>query len=350
MGVEHSPQSSKPPSFVKNARTLSNKEARKSASFDMNESKDKDASIEKNESKGKGARSKTPPTTQTQTGKNADKANYECGKCRTSVKNNQKALQCDNCDYWIHIGCEDIKADEYNKIKNLETPVLWMCKKCNDKRFKLKEEHAKLKKDYEDLKEEYNLLRDKLDSFDDKIEHIKTDIKAELKHEIKQEIRLEQIDDHKDEEDRKQRECNLILHGMPESKLENAEDQECEDGNNTIYIFKEELQMTHIDVEKVIRLGNNNPNNQRDKPRPLLVKVRTPGQKWGIIKYAKKLKQSQYEELRTVYIVPDLSIKDREKDRKIRLELKEKRERGEEGWYISKGQLRRQTFLEEEKQ
>ena len=33
---------------------------------------------------------------------------FPCGICNKSVKNNHKACQCDSCDLWIHIVCNDI--------------------------------------------------------------------------------------------------------------------------------------------------------------------------------------------------------------------------------------------------
>ena len=60
---------------------------------------------------------------------------------------------------------------------------------------------------------------------------------------------------------------------------------------------------------------------------------------------AKNLKNTGNEAMKQAIIVPDLTKKEREKDKELRQELKEKREAGEEGWYIRKGQLCRRPFL-----
>ena len=55
-----------------------------------------------------------------------------------------------------------------------------------------------------------------------------------------------------------------------------------------------------------------------------------------------------------VVVVPDLTWKQREKNNQLRNQLQEKRDNKEQGWYISRGELRRdepgrrnsQTFQE----
>ena len=54
--------------------------------------------------------------------------NFPCGICQKVVKTNQKAIQCDSCDFWIHVGCNDISASEYEDLKNDEN--LWYCLAC----------------------------------------------------------------------------------------------------------------------------------------------------------------------------------------------------------------------------
>jgi len=40
-----------------------------------------------------------------------------------------------------------------------------------------------------------------------------------------------------------------------------------------------------------------------------------------------------------IYISPDLTLREREADKKLRDELRQKREDGEEGWFIKRGKL-----------
>ena len=53
---------------------------------------------------------------------------YPCGICCKRVKSNQKAIQCDSCDQWIHIVCNNTTAEEYELLKNQDD--LWVCLLC----------------------------------------------------------------------------------------------------------------------------------------------------------------------------------------------------------------------------
>ena len=53
---------------------------------------------------------------------------FPCGICNKSVKNNHKVIQCDSCDLWIHIVCNDISDAEYECLKTEDDP--WYCLVC----------------------------------------------------------------------------------------------------------------------------------------------------------------------------------------------------------------------------
>ena len=56
---------------------------------------------------------------------------YPCGICCKSVKSNQKAIQCDSCDQWIHIVCNNTTNEQYEQLKTQDD--LWVCILCNIK-------------------------------------------------------------------------------------------------------------------------------------------------------------------------------------------------------------------------
>lgn len=45
-----------------------------------------------------------------------------------------------------------------------------------------------------------------------------------------------------------------------------------------------------------------------------------------------------------MFIQPDLTRQEREKEKQLRDKIKEKREQGEEGWYIKRGRLERRKL------
>ena len=53
---------------------------------------------------------------------------HPCGICYKAVKKNHKAVQCDECDLWVHIGCNGTSNDEYELLKISDDP--WVCLVC----------------------------------------------------------------------------------------------------------------------------------------------------------------------------------------------------------------------------
>ena len=45
-------------------------------------------------------------------------ARYPCGTCQRIVGVRNKAIQCEVCNFWNHIGCDGILPYDYDKIKN----------------------------------------------------------------------------------------------------------------------------------------------------------------------------------------------------------------------------------------
>ena len=54
---------------------------------------------------------------------------YPCGICSKSVKKNQKAIQCDSCDLWVHTACNGVSDTNYENLKTDPDP--WFCLVCS---------------------------------------------------------------------------------------------------------------------------------------------------------------------------------------------------------------------------
>ena len=55
---------------------------------------------------------------------------FPCKICLKSVHSNHKAIQCDNCDNWIHIKCNKLESVDYELLKGKNLP--WFCISCNE--------------------------------------------------------------------------------------------------------------------------------------------------------------------------------------------------------------------------
>ena len=73
----------------------------------------------------------------------------------------------------------------------------------------------------------------------------------------------------------------------------------------------------------------------------LRVKIKSLPLKARILRGAKQLRNSERAHWRKLYITPDLTAKERELDRKLRMELRSWRDAGEENIYIRHGKITR---------
>ena len=62
-------------------------------------------------------------------------ANVPCGICHRNIHSNQKAIFCNNCNFYVHIKCNDISASEYKELENESDDVSWFCNKCTSDMF-----------------------------------------------------------------------------------------------------------------------------------------------------------------------------------------------------------------------
>ena len=73
--------------------------------------------------------------------RNIINANHKdpCGICQKNVNYNQKAIECTNCNHWIHMKCNGTPDEDYFKIITenstlKEDEILkkeWLCNKCH---------------------------------------------------------------------------------------------------------------------------------------------------------------------------------------------------------------------------
>ena len=54
-----------------------------------------------------------------------------CGICKKTVKTDQKAIQCDSCESWVHISCNKTSLSKYEQL--VYKSDLWHCRVCNIK-------------------------------------------------------------------------------------------------------------------------------------------------------------------------------------------------------------------------
>ena len=60
---------------------------------------------------------------------------YPCGICTKIVSYRHKAIQCDLCNYWNHIKCDNVENKTYETLKKSDDCVKHFCKLCKEDIF-----------------------------------------------------------------------------------------------------------------------------------------------------------------------------------------------------------------------
>ncbi len=58
------------------------------------------------------------------------KVSIKCGKCDSSLKPKEKAIQCSACSTKFHLSCQDVSEAKYDFLKDEDNGVLWFCYIC----------------------------------------------------------------------------------------------------------------------------------------------------------------------------------------------------------------------------
>ena len=269
--------------------------------------------------------------------------NSICGSCHINIGDHDDSIQCDHCHLWNHVKCSGMDIKTYSHLAKLDS-FDWTCVKCKSEIRLLKEESERIRNENIFLKKENETLKNRLTTLEKRLE----DLKVELKNDIVSDV----LKELKEVDEKKSRESNLIIYNMPESLSNDAKERKIEDEKLCEKIFLEGVKVERQDfsIDGIIRLGKSRPiqdqceNSENQKPRPVLVKLQTGREKWNILKKAKNLRNCQHNGMKRIGIAPDLTVSEREIDRKLRNELKTRRESGDNDWYIKNGKLIKKNF------
>ena len=121
---------------------------------------------------------------------------------------------------------------------------------------------------------------------------------------------------------------NIVLRGLDES--DGTVDERLANDNKVVEQLFDVLNVDPKIVMETKRLGKITANKNR--PRLLRVSLQSSTQKSELFRKAKRLKNSRFK---NVYVHPDLTPMQRDLNFKLRREMKERRERGEDVMIIN---------------
>ena len=306
-----------------------------------------------------------------------------CETCSEKVEDGQKGILCDLCEKWFHAKCEDIEDREYEILtKQDKGNIHWYCTHCNEKSVdifklinalqervkktetelenlrwdtgKMKREasaiHTRieegLKKLDEDLKktEEDWLEKDenmekklinKVKEVVDEQADLQNQKVKELKKEIKQTdgkidglVKIKMEEQEKEQQDKSARRANVVVFGVEESEEVETEGRIAFDKG----AMKEILQSARcgdLEIKQIIRLGKREEKKEGEerKPRPLKVVFEEEKSKNEVLEKARTLRKTKHA---NVFIVQDLTPKERKQRKELVTERDQRKSRGED--------------------
>lgn len=235
------------------------------------------------------------------------------GKCRDMLENEMKKVK-QGLEGKLKSMFADLKNSYEEKIEKNRQAIEDVK---NRKIEEMRPNKEEMKKQMEGLKQEI----------------VDIGIKEVIGERRKEEQKIEGIQIKIEEMERERRRMNIVIFNLKESQKQKGEERYTEDQQRCDQIFRQELGVQNVVIEKLIRIGK----RENERNRPLLVKLDNEERKREILKNTKKLRHST--DFERVYIMRDMTATEREKDRELRAELKERRQRENAEFTIRRGRV-----------
>ena len=253
------------------------------------------------------------------------KPKHPCLRCRKAVTADTKSVQCQTCEYWVHVDCQGISNELFNILIDPDTygGVCWNCDSCLASTARL-ERHLK---SFETRVNQVEAATAKTSSdlkvVDEKVDNLRRDletVKAKSRDtEEKMDDRYVTRDEYRERESRK---TNIVLHRVmePGPEVRTYEERKQQDLEECKKIFK----MMDMDREAEEELKTCRRIGERgEDPRPMILVLRSEEARRKALDRAYKLRNTTYEE---VGLVPDLTVQQRREEQQMVEEVERRNE------------------------
>jgi hypothetical protein len=308
-----------------------------------------------------GAKGATPSTTMVSDSKQSSEPKSEegrCGECKKVIGRTEKAVLCELCELWFHCRCENVADDTY-KLMN-QDKIHFYCGRCDKAAGSILKTVLGIQRKQENMAVELSRVKDEVtgianrtvvmqNQLDGVVHHFEREIKEIKEGQSRVSVAVErdvtetevkkmqsQLDstvrEMKEEMEEnleiERRKMNIIIHGLTDKDGE-------DDVGEVIKLMEEGLKLDYSrHVEGMVRIGR---RISEQKPRPLKIMLTRAESRKEILIRAKDLKG--IEMYSRVFITPDLTRKQQEKDRELRWHLKKAKEEGHQNVRIRYGKV-----------
>ena len=266
----------------------------------------------------------------------------DCLHCNQNVDEDEKALECDSCKKWAHLGCTEVRASQYSFLDaNDVSGLKWICRKCIPT-FEREKAPVGSEEMSETMKMVFKQQQATLDSINGVVNILQQQmgmILQILQNDKRSEERVKiQVDEYmnkqNESQEREKIKNNIVLFNIPEAT--STVEHECKREDMTkikevLNFVDKEAKADEIETENVFRLGRNKRSD--GKPRPIKVILDNYEKKRLIMTQSKNLKN--FEKFAKVGISNDRTFNERNNARILKGDLvKKKKENPEGDFYI----------------
>ena len=294
--------------------------------------------------------------------------------CGNPVEDGESGVQCDKCSNWFHASCQLVPSDAVVALEKFKI-LTWLCAECKPTLIKqsrvsekitqlenkvagldlslrehMKVVHASLKEQEIAVAQQTQLMKHSFQeqealkaSYADAVKRSCAEAVSSVKSSVMPPQPLPSVnigqqaakeisgmlDNHMDKERRK---CNVVIYNLPEETGDSQAERSEKDILKFREIVKKELHL-NIRITRAFRAGKQTPG----RPRLLIASLENVETKLELLKLARQLRNST--EWNSLFVNPDLTLKEREEGKKLREELIRRKMAGETNLYIRQGRI-----------
>ena len=265
------------------------------------------------------------------------------------TEDDDKLMSCDRCMKWNCAECLGMSEAVYSFFVASGNGSHWYCKDCEGQAMRavkvdrtIEEECSKYLEGVTNridsvekkLEEKADLsvvkvLQESMETLKDQVKQLESGDTASVNGPMEKQI-AEAVTEYKE---REKRTCNLIFHNVKESAKTDSIARRKEDIEEVIKIGKE--LGCEPEVKEAIRLGK----RVDGRTRLLKIVVEEFKDKRMLLSKSVKLRESDSEAWKNVFITPDQTYKQRQENKELRNELYERTQKGEENLVIRYGRI-----------
>ena len=272
---------------------------------------------------------------------------FQCSECNNPCEEEGSggkggdSIECYSCQIWTHVKCTKLAKSHIDLLKTGGDQIQFTCKKCTPGKGSARQDPTQTK-----LNEILRLLekQEKRILELEKINQISNDLTPDsLNKKIEDAVEKKLNEMQEEHEDKVRRMKNIIISNIEECTDNDREVRKQADLAKVRAKLEEISTGLGSEVSQPVRLGRYEAGKP---PRPIKVVVKSTHGKTFILANARKIKQTETDNRKKVWINADQTKKERDAARALRDELKRRREAGEEDIVIRGDRIVKRTRIE----